>query len=106
MKESTLTRRLIVYLKENHNGFWFKVHGGPYQQAGLPDIMGTPDGVLYGLEVKLPGRPHPLTELQRFTLTRLHEAGAVVCVVTSLEEVEELMSLSHNQARKYGAETF
>jgi len=64
----------------------FKVHGGPYQTAGLPDIMGCIDGTMLAWECKVaqcprrPGTPvlklSLFTELQRHWLVRLGTAGA------------------------------
>lgn len=105
MKESVLTTRILRALK-GLGGFWFKVHGGPYQQAGIPDILGVLDGTLYALEVKLPGRPHPLTDLQRATLDEMHRSGAVAAVVESREEALHLVTVPVKEARTIGLTTF
>jgi Holliday junction resolvase len=72
-------------------GFWVrKMHGGIYGVAGDPDLLAVRDGYAYGLEVKRPGeRP---TKIQRHRLGELEAAGAIVGVVTSLEEALDLVS--------------
>ena len=43
------TRRLIEMVL---GGFWFKVHGGPFQRAGIPDLLGCVMGYYIGVELK------------------------------------------------------
>lgn len=71
-----------------------KLHGGPYQTAGLPDLIVVIDGRIYGFEVKKQrlgesaehayGRA---TLTQRKRLADLRRAGGVGAVVLSVEEV-------------------
>ena len=105
MKESTLTTNILKALRAE-GGWWFKVHGGPFQQAGVPDIVGVFDGVFFGVEVKLPGRPHPVTKLQRYTLHRIHAARGVAVVVESVQDALDAISAPVYVARAKGLETF
>lgn len=109
MKESQLTTKIRKALDEQ-GGSWFKVHGGQFQRAGLPDIIGCLDGQFVGLEVKRPGRPHPLTPLQEATLEWLHISGAVSAVVESVDEALELVRVLREEgveaAREAGARTY
>lgn len=73
-------------------GFAVKIHGGPYQAAGLPDILFWRSGVSYAFEVKRPGEAWGLQELQRVTLDRLSEEGVCVSVVHSVNEVLQLIT--------------
>jgi len=66
--------------------FWFKVHGGPFQQAGLPDLIGCVQGRFLALEVKHPDQSHPVSAIQQEILRLLTEAGAVAAVVESVDE--------------------
>lgn len=71
-----------------------KLHGGPYQTAGLPDLLIVIEGRVYGFEVKKQrlgesdeharGRA---TLLQRARLEDLRNAGGVAAVVLSVDEV-------------------
>src|SRR5690349_19251135 len=69
--------------------WWFKVHGGPYQKAGVSDLVGVIDGVPFGLEVKLPGK-YP-TPLQAKILAEMQRAGAVTGWADSLEEAQAIL---------------
>lgn len=65
-------------------GVCIKLHGGPFQEAGLPDLLVIINGAVTFLEVKTTrGRVSRLQELQ---IDRLRAAGAAVFVVRSLEE--------------------
>ena len=67
-----------------------KIHGGAYQSAGIPDIVGVMDGRFVALEVKVPGGH--ATPLQELVLARLKDAGALCGVVTSVEEAVRVVS--------------
>lgn len=84
-RESRLQRRIRKRLEAAFpRSHWFKVHGGPFQPAGLPDLVGCVEGRYCGLEVKRPGeRASPV---QRATIARLKRAGAISGVVTSVAE--------------------
>ena len=62
--------------------FWTKIHGGAYQQSGLPDLIGCVEGVFFGIEVKMPGKEDTLTKLQNHTLEQIIEAGGLALVAT------------------------
>ena len=84
-KESTI----VVSLSKKMRGRgWLvtKIHGGPHQRAGLPDLMVIvpPHGLTFWVEVKRPGGV--LTKLQEATAGKLREAGSPVYVATSSED--------------------
>lgn len=62
-----------------------KVHGGPYQLSGVPDLLCIKAGRAMFLEVKQPGK-HP-TEIQRRRMNEIETVGGAAChVVTSKEQ--------------------
>jgi len=69
--------------------FFFKVHGGPYQIAGLPDIIGCYSGRFVAIEVKRPGNTP--TKLQLAIMKKLADAGATVGVAYSVEEAQAII---------------
>jgi hypothetical protein len=101
--ESRLQRRIRGVLEVEFPGsYWWKVHGGPFTPAGIPDLAGvvpwivhTPssDRLVVGravfLEVKRPGESASL--VQRARMRHLMSAGAIVGVVTSPEEATTLV---------------
>jgi hypothetical protein len=82
--EARLTNKIKAAIQEAYPGSWaVKVHGGPYQTAGIPDLLVCINGRLVGFEVKTPGREGTLTPRQEATLKTLRRAGAVAAMVTS-----------------------
>lgn len=90
MNESEITKRMVARLKSR--GAWArKIHGNMYT-AGLPDIMAVYKGWGLGLEVKKPGREKTLTEMQAKTLERIEVAGGYGRMVTTVEQVDEILN--------------
>ena len=88
IKEATIQRNIVRYLKGL--GAWYlKVHGSPYQRAGVPDLLCCHKGRFYAFEVKRPGeKPTPI---QSHELEEVETAGGIATVVTSVEDVQVLM---------------
>jgi hypothetical protein len=63
--------------------WWVKLHGGPMQRAGIPDLLVIYKGRTFFVEVKAPGQKP--TRLQCHTHAQMVLSGATVMVVTSLE---------------------
>lgn len=72
-----------------------KIHGGPYQVAGIPDILAIKNGFAYWYEVKKPGADASALQLQR--IKELRQAGCVAEVVSTLAEV--VISLDSEQKK-------
>lgn len=88
MRESALVKKLMARLKAA--GWWcVKIHGGPYQRAGLPDIWAVKAGRLLCIEAKRPGER--ATKLQEHTLAELSAAGATTAVISSIDELDDLI---------------
>jgi Holliday junction resolvase len=81
--ETLLVRRIMDWL-EASGGWWMKVHGSPFQKAGVPDIIGCYKGRFVGIEVKV-GNNTP-TLIQKSCIQLLKRAGARVGVAYSVEE--------------------
>lgn len=92
--ETNLVARIRRVIRMEHPLAWvMKTSGGPYQDAGIPDLFVLVEGRFIALEVKCP-RPGEtdahartrITERQRHQLAQLERAGAVVAVVVSPRE--------------------
>jgi len=84
--ESKLQRKIQKALKAEFSElFIFKVHGGPFQAAGIPDLVGCAYGLFFGIEVKRPDGDPP-TVLQEKTLAKIAAAGGIAGVATSPQE--------------------
>lgn len=91
MKESDLSKKIA--LKMRQRGCWaVKIAAGPRQGTGLPDIIGCYMGVFLGLEVKLPGKEKTMTVLQKARLDAIVAAGGLGEMVTSWEDVEQILN--------------
>lgn len=100
--EARISRAIQDELKRQ-GIFCFKVHGGPNQMAGLPDILACVDGRFVGFEVKTPDKRKNTSARQDYVHELITESGGVAVVVCSVREavgiVDELR-LATRKARK------
>ena len=95
-RESNLTRRILRELNKLPKTLAFKIHGGPYQVSGIPDICCVHQGRTIWFEVKLPGeKPDPI---QIVFHNKLRSAGAEVYVITLVEEAVSNLSALTSQS--------
>lgn len=88
MKESRLQLKIRHALEREFPGsWWFKTHGSVYQPAGIPDLIGCVQGRFIALEAKT--KTGEVSLIQSVTIARLTSAGAISCVVTSIDEAIE-----------------
>lgn len=80
-----------LILKEwKKRGVWcYKVHGGPMQMAGVPDICGVYDGLSVWCETKV-GK-NKTSKIQDQKIKEIRAAGGAVVVAYSLEEAIALI---------------
>ena len=94
MSEGTLVRRILKALREKYpNNVWYKIHTGPYQERGVPDILGSHGGYFIALEVKLPGKENTVTKYQKYQIKRIRNSGGYACVVTTVKEARESVDI-------------
>ncbi len=88
-RESTIVAA-IVRVAESLGWWSMKIHGGPYQLAGVPDLLLLKNGSAVFFEVKQPGRQP--TAIQRRRMNEIETKGGAPChVVTSKEQARELL---------------
>jgi hypothetical protein len=91
MREATIVRAIKVQLLKA-GWFVFKIHGGPLQIAGMPDLLCLRAGVYVWLEVKGPdGR---LSNRQQWIHEFLRGKGADVRVVRGVDELGDMCTAS------------
>lgn len=91
--ESKLVNQIKAAVKGRYpSALVIKIHGGPYQQQGLPDLFILVDGRFYGIEVKVPGQDNTVTKIQANMLQQIQDAGGVSGVATSPEEALAIIS--------------
>jgi len=85
-RESSIVAAIVRLAKAR--GWWaMKIHGGPYQLAGVPDLLCLKGGRAVFLEVKQPGKK--ATPLQARRMNEIETQGGAMChVVTSKEEAD------------------
>ena len=80
--EKNFENKIKRYLKDI--GAWHvKFFANAYTPKGIPDILGCYNGRFFAIEVK-GGSSYGLTDLQRYNLKRINQAGGVgLCVYPS-----------------------
>ena len=87
-KEATIQRQIIEHLRGM--GAWvFNVHGSPYQQVGVPDLLVGYQGRFYAMEVKKPGGQ--LTPVQKKVIETIQASGSIAGRVESVADAMELL---------------
>lgn len=89
-RESSIVAAIVRVAKAE--GWWvMKIHGGPYQMSGVPDLLCIKDGRAVWLEVKQPGKKP--TEIQCRRMNEIERVGGSPChVVTSREQALEILA--------------
>ena len=98
--ETGLTKNIVKAIVAAHPAAWiFKVHGGPMQMTGVPDLIVCVDGLMFGMEIKhqKPGESIEHAKLrttpgQRFQIREINKAGGMARTVTSPEEALKLIA--------------
>lgn len=88
--ESRLQLRIRKALQRDVGGWWVKIWGGPFQQAGIPDLLGCVDGHFFAFEVKMP--KGKTSDIQKQTIIALRRSGACAEVVKSSKEAVEYVA--------------
>ncbi len=98
--ETGLVKAIVRAVKKKYPVAWImKVHGGPMQMAGIPDLLICVGGLLIGAEAKhqKPGESAEhargrATPLQRNMIHLINTAGGMAGVVLSPEETLDLIA--------------
>jgi len=97
--ETRLQRRIVRALKKEVGGWWAKIYVGPFQQAGIPDLLGCVEGLFFALEVKMPGEEP--SEIQIKTMKDIRTVGgAIARTVTSPEQAVRVVLNALARAEK------
>lgn len=113
VNETQLVNAITKRVKKVYPGSWvFKVHGGPMQVTGIPDLLIIVNGLLVAAEVKhqKPGESlaharDRATPGQRVQIGKINAAGAVAGVVTSADETLALIAQAFKKHEAlFGAE--
>lgn len=90
--ESHFQKKIIAYLRREFPRavVWKQANGLYSSLNGLPDVAMVKDGQYFAFEVKRPfiGKP---TAIQKGTIARLRNAGAVAHIVCYVSEVAQII---------------
>ena len=90
-KEQYYQKKIMEGIKKEYpNAFMVKIAQGAYSQCGLPDILIIHKGHYFGFEVKRPC-VGVYSNLQKFTIQRIREAGGTADFVRWPEEAIEMI---------------
>ena len=89
MLETEITNKILKYLNDLDCCEARKQHGGPYAQRGEPDIDCVYRSVSLKLEVKT--EKGKVSKLQTSRIEKWRKAGAVACVVRSVEDASRMI---------------
>ena len=99
MRESLLTAKIIAELRRRIRAgerLWFlKIHGGPFQRSGVPDLLIVRNGEALWVEVK---GDSDVTRLQAHTLGQLRRVGCRVLVARSVDDVIIFLNVQQENA--------
>lgn len=106
--ETRLDHRIVKAVLAEYPGSWvLKVHGGPYQTEGVPDLLFCVHGLLVGMEVKCQGpgesEAHArerTTLTQRVQIARINKAGGIAATVLSPAEGLALVARGLEKRRR------
>ena len=89
MAEKDIVQSILRFLKAVPGCFAWKIHGGVYGTAGIPDIIACVDGRFFAYEVKTAGGK--ATPLQQATIRKILAAGGTALVARSVDEVRDAL---------------
>lgn len=83
-REAVLDAKALNRLRAR--GAWcFKVHGGPFQQIGVPDLIVCYRGLFIAIETKV--KNNQTTPAQAYTIGKIREADGIAVVARTLMEI-------------------
>jgi hypothetical protein len=89
VSEASIVKRLRAAAAKR-GCFSIKNHGGPFTEAGLPDLFFIRGGRLWAAEVKRPGKKP--TPVQFAFMAQLERFGVPCATLTSEDGLDELLS--------------
>lgn len=89
MLEKQVENQIKKWL-EQHGYWYFKVHGGPFQKVGVPDIIACINGKFVAIEVKR-SDGGIVSELQKAQIQKIKDSGGLVGVAHNMEEFWQIL---------------
>jgi Holliday junction resolvase len=87
--ERAIVKQTLTKLRAR-GGFWIKVHGSPFQLAGIPDILGCYRGRFIAFEVKREVGLVP-TRIQAYQMEKIRAAGGFATLIFTAQQALDLL---------------
>ena len=101
MAESDLVRRILNRLRTEYPcGTWYKIHTGPFQERGIPDIIGCYQGLYIAMEVKTLENRKGLSEYQKLQRDKIIKSGGIFWEARSVKEALGFMGVRFKHSQK------
>jgi hypothetical protein len=98
--ETKLEDKVKVALEKEFPGIYLvKIHGGPYQESGIPDLVGCYAGRFIGIELKI--GDNVATEKQEDHMDRIRRAGGITGVAYSVKEAVKIVKNGIKLGKKF-----
>lgn len=88
-RESRLQAKIHRHIKRTFHWWGFKVWGGPFQPAGIPDLLGCVAGLFFAIEVKMP--KGKVSAIQKDTIKKIKRVGGHATVAVTVEEADRFI---------------
>ncbi len=90
-EESKIVKEILTWIKKEPKSFFFKIHGSPFQMAGISDLIGLMNGNFYAIEVKKKTDKKGASPLQKYFLLKVKKCGGRSFLARSLKEVQVMI---------------
>lgn len=87
--EKYIENQIKKWLDE-HNHWYFKVHGGAFQKSGVPDIIACINGRFVAIEVKR-AKGGILSKLQEIQIKKIQDSQGIAGVARSIDEFLDIL---------------
>ncbi len=88
MREQDYQKKIVTLLEER-GAYVVKVITA--SKKGVPDVIALCDGVFIAIEVKTPSTMNNVSDLQKYNLKKINDAGGIAIVAWSVDRVEEIL---------------
>lgn len=89
--ETKLARKIKDSVITKYGGKLRNMHGGIYQEVGIPDLVGVIQGKHIEMEIKTPGNRLGATATQVKQIQDINSNGGYATIITSVEEAFEFL---------------
>jgi hypothetical protein len=89
--EAVIVKKILNSLNSLPHTHAMKIHGDPYQERGLPDVLCCSHGHFFAFEVKRPDKLKRVSRYQEHKLKQIRGAGGDAHVISSPKEAVDIV---------------